>query len=133
MSGLEKSNLVIAKILQLAIENGLSHWSLSFKHLGLDSTYETHFYPCLHWLEAEDLIRVGEYARTLGGYAGGEVLNVSLTSKAMALLGQEIEINGQNTSVADAVEKASKNDAGGYRIGELIGGVIGGFTKSIGG
>lgn len=132
MSGLEKSNVVIAKVLQLAIENGLRHWTLSFGDLGLDKSYSSYFYPCVEWLEAEGLIRVGEYARTLGGYAEGCVMNVSLTARGMALLGCPIEIDGSRMSVAGAIAKTSETSGGAYRIGEIIGGVFGGFSKSIG-
>lgn len=132
MSGLEKSNVVIAKVLQLAIENGLSHWTLSFADLGLDKSYSTYFYPCVEWLEAEGVVRVGEYARTMGGYAEGCVMNVSLTARGMALLGCQIEIDGNRMSVAGAVNEASETQGGAHRIGEIIGGVLGGFTKSIG-
>jgi hypothetical protein len=71
INAMQKSNVVLAKILNLAMENGLSHWSLEFSDLDVDSECETYFYPCVEWLEAEGLVRVGEYARTMGGLANG--------------------------------------------------------------
>ena len=132
MNAMERSNLVIAKVLRLAMEHGLSHWSLSFADLNLTEEYETHFYPCIRWLQDEGLIRVGEYARTMGGIANGNVMNIALTARGMALLGTAFEVDGRRETVGTAVEEATKGRVETYRIGEIIGGFFGGFTKSMG-
>ncbi|MGY6632265.1 MAG: hypothetical protein ACXIU8_00760 [Alkalilacustris sp.] len=130
--GLERSNLVIAKILKLAADHGISHWELSFSDLELDDSYATYFYPCLEWVEAEGLVRVGAYEKTLGGFAGGSAHDVSLTSRGMALLGQEVVVDGKRISLARAVVEESQGSGGTYRIGELIGGILGSAIKSMG-
>lgn len=132
MDAIERSNVVLAKVLNLAMEHCLSHWNLSFDDLGLDEQYETFFYPCVEWLEAEGLIRVGEYARTMGGLANGSIINVSLTSRGMALLGAKFTVNGETETVSEAVKKTTQGGGETYRIGEIIGGVLGGFTKTLG-
>ena len=133
MEAMEKSNLVLAKVLDLAMQNGISHWRLTFNDLHLDAQeYDGFFYPCIEWLEAEGLIRVGEYARDLGGIADGEVHNISLTSRGMALLGQTIDVNGQNEKLSETVKKVSEGRVDYHRIGDAVGGILGGFTKSMG-
>ena len=133
MTPLERSNLVLAKTLEKAMEHGVSHWSLEFDDLGLDQEYATHFYPCIKWLEAEGLIRVEEYARTMGGLANGSVENISLTSLGMAVLGTEIEIGGKKEPLSKAVTDVSEGRVDHHRIGDAIGGLIGGVIKSAGG
>jgi hypothetical protein len=131
LEAMERTNLVLAKILDLAMTNGVSHWSLAFSDLNLDSEYGTYFYPCIEWLENEGLIRVGEYARTMGGLANGSVENIALTSRGMAVLGQKVEINGKPELLSSAVKKVSEGKVDYHRIGDAIGGIIGGVIKSI--
>ncbi len=130
MDAMKRTNLVLAKILNLALINGVKHWSLSFSDLALETEYEPHFYPCISWLEAEGLIRVGEYARTMGGIASGSVEDISLSSRGMAILGQGVEINGTQELISSAVKKVSGGQVDYHPIGDAIGGIMGGFTKS---
>lgn len=132
MDGLQRSNVVFAKILQLAKEHGVSHWSLSFDALQLDDEFRTFFFPCVEWLEAEGLIRVGSYARTLGGYAEGSISNISLTARGMAVLGQKIVLSGEEMTLSEEVRRVSAGEKSYSGIGDFIGGILGGFTKSIG-
>lgn len=133
MTPLERTNLVLAKILEKAMENGVSHWSLQFDDLELDQEFATHFYPCVKWLEAEGLIRVEEYSRTMGGIANGSVDNIALTSLGMAVLGTEIEVGGKKELLSKAVTDVSEGGVDYHRIGDAIGGLIGGVIKSVGG
>lgn len=129
---MQKSILVLTKILNLALENGISHWDLSFSDLDLDESYETHFWPCIDWLENEGLIRVGEHARTLGGLADGSAMNVSLTARGMMVLGQEVTLGGEEIRFGTSIQRASKDRAYFNQVGDFLGGLLGGFTKSIG-
>lgn len=132
MSAMEETNLVMAKILSLAMENGVRHWDLEFDDLELDAKYGTYFYPCVEWLEYEGMIRVGHYSRTMGGIANGSVDNVALTSLGMSVLGREIEaIEGKET-LSETVQKVSEGKVDYHRIGDAIGGLIGGAIKSMG-
>ena len=132
MTPLERTNLLLAKILEKAMENGVSHWSSQFDDLELDQEFATHFYPCVKWLEAEGLIRVGEYARTMGGIANGSVENITLTSLGMTVLGTEIEVGGRKKPLSKAVTDVSEGRVDYHRIGDAIGGLIGGVIKSVG-
>jgi hypothetical protein len=132
MNFMEKSNLVLAKVLERSLENGVSHWSLEFKDLGLDTDYATFFYPCIEWLEAEGLIRVGSYERTMGGLANGSVENIALTSLGMAVLGTEIEVGGRKEALSETVSEVSRGKVDYHRISDALGGLIGGVIKSVG-
>jgi hypothetical protein len=131
MEAMQRSNLLLAKILELAMTNGVSHWSLRFEDLDLEPEYATHFFPCVEWLEAEGLIRVGSYGRLLGGIAAGEATNIALTSRGMAVLGQFIEIDGKRQLISSAVKDVSSGKVDYNRIGDMLGGILGGFIKSV--
>ncbi|MGS4945057.1 hypothetical protein ACVDG3_06220 [Meridianimarinicoccus sp. RP-17] len=132
MDALEKTNLVLAKILNIAMENGVSHWDLHFEDLDLDSSYETFFYPCVAWLENEGLIRVEEYNRTMGGYASGSVQNIALTARGMAILDQDVNIRGNEEKLSSAVTKVSEGQVDYHKFATALGGFLGGVIKSLG-
>ena len=131
MEAMTRTHLVLAKVLDLAISKGVAHWSLSFSDLDLGDEYATHFYPCVKWLEAEGLIRVGQYARTMGGISNGSVENVALTSQGMAILGQSIDVNGEQEQLSSAIKKVSEGRVDYSRVMDAIGGLVGGFIKSV--
>ena len=120
MDALKRTNLMLAKILELAMANGVSHWSLSFDDLSLGDEFQSHFFPCVEWLEAEGLIRVGNYSRALGGLAKGSVQNISLSARGMAVLGQNVEINGASESISSAIRKVSAGKVDYHAIGDAI-------------
>ena len=132
MNAMDKTHLVLAKVLDQALKHGVSHWSLDFKSLELDHSFENYFFPCIEWLEAEGLIRVKSYSRTLGGFATGTADNINLTAKGMAILGHSIEIEGKSVTISDTVQRVSACKVDYNRIGDAIGGLVGGFTKCIG-
>jgi hypothetical protein len=131
MDNVEKSQLVMAKILEKSMEIGIQEWALSFNDLDLSDDFAPFFYPCLEWLERENLIRVKAYHRTMGGLANGSVQNVHLTSIGQAALRQEVKIDGTSEMVSETVRKISKEPASYSRFGDFLGSVLGGFTKSI--
>ncbi|WP_375573434.1 hypothetical protein ABWH93_09165 [Seohaeicola saemankumensis] len=131
MDNLQKSQLIMAKILEKSMEAGVQEWTLKFDDLDLEVDFASFFYPCLEWLESEGLIRVGAYWRTLDGPASGDVQNVHLTSFGQAALRREVQINGNVEKVSETVRKISKEPASYSRFGDFLGSVLGGFTKSI--
>ena len=132
MEATEQTNLTFARILNLAMQNGVSHWSLTFEKLQLGQEFETYFWPSINWLEAEGLIRVESYARTMGGLANGAAMNVSLTSRGMAMLGQKIKVGENETTVAEQVKGKAEGSISTSGVGDFIGAMLGGFTKSMG-
>ena len=131
MNAMQATNLVLAKVLDLAMKHGVSHWSLSFADLQLGADYETFFYPCIKWLEAEGLIRVGSYNSSMGGLANGSVGNIALTSRGLGVLGERVEINGEHEELSSAVKKVSEGRVDYNRVLDAIGGLLGGIIKSV--
>ncbi|MBD0866195.1 MAG: hypothetical protein GDA36_11695 [Rhodobacteraceae bacterium] len=132
MNNDEKSQLVMAHILEKAMQVGIQEWTLSFPDLNLDKEYAPFFYPCLEWLEREELVVVKSYRKAIGGVASGCAYNVHLTSRGQATMKQQIDIAGQNEEVAETVKKVSSAPEQYTGFGAFLGGVLGGFTKSIG-
>jgi hypothetical protein len=132
MNEMEKSELVIARILNLLLVWGIQHTSLKFDELELEQEYATFFYPCLEWLESEGLIRVKAYNRTIGGHAGGSANQPVLTSYGMTVLGQKIIANGDTEQLSEGVKKVSSGESSLWQVGDAIGGILGRLTKSLG-
>ncbi|MDR0809002.1 MAG: hypothetical protein LBE86_07745 [Gemmobacter sp.] len=133
MNAMERTNIMLAKILDRAMSNGVSHWTLEFGDLGLSDEFGTYFFPCIEWLEAEGLIRVGACDRLLGGVAAGCARNIALTAKGMAVLGAQIDVQGRREPLSVSVKQVSEGKVDYNRIGDAIGGLIGGFLKSMSG
>ena len=130
MDNMQKSERVIAKILDLAMMQAIQGWQLSFKDLELGGDYEPFFFQSIQWLEAEDIIRVTEYRRLTAG--GGSVINPILTSHGMNILGHRVKLGKETTLMSDAVKQVSSGEKSFSQIGDFFGGFLGGFTKSVG-
>jgi len=132
MDDLQKSEILIAKILDTLMQKGIQEWHLSFDLLALGEEYEPFYYPCVDWLVEEGVIRVGSINRTLGGYASGSIRNPALTSFGMQILGHDLKIGDENQRVSEVVRKISSEGRSFSQAGDFFGGLLGGFTKSIG-
>ena len=132
MEGVEKSEQVIAKILSMAMERGITHSQLRFADLQLDEEFADHFFPCLEWLEAEGIIRIGQYARTMGGVANGAVMNPVLTARGFALLGREVDLGDGAKRLSESVRSVSAGNATYAKAGNFTGGLLASFIKSMG-
>jgi hypothetical protein len=109
---------------------------LDFSALGLDDEYFPFFATCFTWLSNEGLVRADRV--TVVPEDGEDVANdlyvynPTLTSHGFAMLGQKVKIGETITTLGDAVESRSVGEPSGWQIGDLVGGILGGFTKSIG-
>lgn len=133
ISDLEKSEIVIARILNLVMEWGLQECSLQFEELELDEEYATFFFPCIDWLMAEGILRAKEVIlySSATTVAGGEVIWPQLTSYGFRVLGAEINLGENTQTLASAVEVVSKTKRSYAPLGDFLGGLLGGFTKSM--
>jgi hypothetical protein len=129
MENIEKSELVIAKILGLLLEWGLSANRLEFSELGLDSEYTKFFSTCVEWLEAEGLIRTTK----VHVFSGGEAIVVGpvLTARGLAIMGNRIKVGGTDTTIATAVKETTKETGYYTGFGDFSGGFVGGLLKSL--
>ena len=84
------------------------------------------FEAVITWMLDEGIIRGKERIQTIDGRL--RIIAVQLTAKGLAIVKQPLP-------EGDTIEKRIQSDAGGRSwssIGELIGGIAGGFTKSMG-
>jgi len=129
---LEKSQKMLARLIECAAENGIKESMIQFSDLGLDSSYEEYFYPCLEWLESEGVVRTKAHHRTMGSAASGRIRNLVLTSVGQSLLGMKVSVGEEEETLAETVEKVSKGDRSYSKFGDFLGGAIGGLIKSLG-
>ncbi|WP_074948007.1 hypothetical protein [Paracoccus halophilus] len=129
MDNLQKSEAVIARILTHLAENGLKTSDLGATEIGLDDELQSFFEYCARWLSSEGIIRVGT---VVSGTEPGEVyfLDSVITAYGFQLLSQGVSLGGKEKSLGAAVKEVSSGKS--YSsLGDLIGGILGGFTKSI--
>lgn len=130
-TNLQKSELVISKVLELLFDFGLQQGTrLSFEDLDLPKEYGPIYNGCCTWLIEEGIIRCANTSQSMGGNLS--MISPMITSNGFALLDQPFVIGDEQMRVSQAVKEVSggqKNYAG---IGDLVGGLLGGFTKSMG-
>lgn len=134
MDDLQKSEVVIAKILNQLAEWGLQNCQLKFDELELDNTYRPFFFVCSEWLVDEGIIRCKDIYK-YSGENGGEdgYLNIPvITSYGFALLRQEFFGTEGNGNLSEAIKNVADGKKPYSQIGDFVGGILGGFTKSIG-
>ena len=129
-SNLEKTELVIAKILSLLMENGLKESMLSFGSIDLSSDYEPFFKTSFLWLIDEGLVRSRTNMESIT--SAFHAYDPVLTAKGFSVLGSKLQFHGGKVALAAIVEDKAAN-AGMYTgVGDFLGGLLGGFTKSVG-
>lgn len=130
MTDQEKCELVVARVLSLLLDRGIREAAVKFDDLDLDDSFRAFHDPCVRWLCDEEIIRwAGVKLETpiptrIGGYV--------LTAKGYKVLGHSISINGRSVSNAELVKEKSKGSTNYAGIGDFLGGLAGGFTKSLG-
>ncbi|WP_156362966.1 hypothetical protein [Rubellimicrobium mesophilum] len=131
LTNLQKSEIVIASILQVLIETGIQWSGLKFDDLALDEEFRPFFDDCGQWLIDEGVIRCAEYVKPLDrGHS--LLIRPVITSKGFALLGQSFTGTDGNMKLSAAVTQVAKDQRNLSQIGDFFGGLLGGFTKSIG-
>jgi hypothetical protein len=130
VSKLVDSERLIAQMITRFAENGVMSEIVSSKTFFEEPTQDniTAFVEAIRWLRDENLVRTTAMPAIIGGPTEIEV-RVVLTSNGFALLGKSF---GNGESIGNAVKKAGTGQ--GYaNVGELVGGILGAFTKSISG
>jgi len=125
----EQSVLLISRLLDRLAENGVVADNLStydlFNPPPSDADVQLYL-GTIKWLEAEGVIR------TDGGCQGGRdnelVYEIVLTSRGFSLLERRLT---NNLTLGGAIQKLARSESGLAGLGDLIGGVLGGFTKSV--
>lgn len=135
VNNLEKSEVVIARILALLMESGIQECTLKFEELDLDpDEFGSFFFPCVQWLVDEGVIRVRSSQRYQSPIYGGTITAPTLTSRGLNLLGQKLNLGEEHNieTLSDRVQTVSNQGADYSGIGDFFGGILGGFTKSMG-
>ncbi len=132
MTDMEKSELMIATILNLLMDWGIQECQLKFQELELDKEFAPFFFPCVDWLISEGIIRTGKIHRFTDGQANGVVVRPVITAVGMSVLGKSISLGGSEELLGNVVKNVSESGANYTGIGDFFGGMLGGFTKSLG-
>jgi hypothetical protein len=131
LNNIERSERVIASVLHVLLDKGLQDaWELSFEDLALTEEFEPFFSGAIKWLIAEGIIRAEDVAEYIN--ASALVISPTLTSRGFALLGHEFTFEGRAVTVAELIDAKSKGSQTYTGLGDFLGGMLGGFTKSIG-
>jgi hypothetical protein len=124
------SEIVIAKILSVLMENGLKESLLSFRSLDLSDEYEPFFKTSFLWLIDEALVRSSTNIESIT--SAFHAYDPVLTAKGFAILGSKLQVRDGQVALAEVVEEKASNSGTYTGIGDFLGGLLGGFTKSMG-
>jgi hypothetical protein len=136
---LEAQSAVAAAILRHLLKGGITRVDLSVDQFRADIRlagypepfdFEGLFLDIMVWLSDEGIIRIGQIADD--GKAGSFFTDCVITGRGMDVLRRKADVLGGATA-ADVIMSTKERDASAsqlVKLGGLIGGVIGGFTKS---
>ena len=131
-TNLQKSELVISRILKHLLDHGLQQGTqLIFDDLDLPQDYGSIYNGCCVWLIEEGIIRCTNTSQAIGGGNLG-MISPMITAKGFALLDQPLVVGDDEIRVGQAVKEVAGGQINYAGIGDFIGGVLGGFTKSMG-
>lgn len=131
LDNLQKSEVVISKILQDLVETGLQYGTaLEFEELELGVEFKPFFVGCCLWLIEEGIVRCTNEHQVIQGMP---MVNPVITAKGFTLLGQPFAGTEEGNRVGDAVKEVASGNKNYAGIGDFFGGLLGGFTKSISG
>ncbi len=128
---LQRSEATVAIILGFLLGRGIQSGGLFFKELQADEGLRPFFAPCMRWLRGEGLVRYRD-EKEYGGEVGIAFFDPCLTSRGFAVMGERLRLGDRDISVGQAVKEVSEDGVSFSRVGDFFGGVLGGFTKSMG-
>ena len=129
MDNLRKSEIVISAILSFLLQKGLQKGDMSSESLALSEDEKPFFVECFKWLLAEGVVRAANTLEILDDDIF--VIDPQITSQGFEKLGHEITFAGASTTLSNAVQEVSRNKASYSQVGDFVGSILGGFTKSM--
>ena len=130
-TNVNKSEFAISKILECLLEFGLQQGTqLRFEDIDLPDDYKSIFAGCCAWLLEEGVIRFGKASQSMDGNFA--MISPMITAKGFALLDQPFSVGGDTMRVGQAVKEVAAGRKNYASFGDFIGGLLGGFTKSMG-
>ena len=136
---LEAQSAIVAAILRRLLKGGITRADLSVDQFRPDisaagypepADFEGMFSDIMVWLKDEGIIRIGQV--TDDGQGGDFFTDCVITGHGMDLLRRKADVLGGATA-ADVIMSTKERDASAsqlVRLGGLIGGILGGYTKS---
>ncbi|WP_156801069.1 hypothetical protein [Oceaniovalibus guishaninsula] len=126
-SSLKISERLVAAIVNILAERGVRRSSLSYKELGLEPEEIDGplFLDAMIWLSDEGIIRSSAKTRF---DMDGNAYYFTLTAYGYRLLGQKFQ---GALNLGQAVRETAETGRSFAGIGDFVGGLLGGFTKSI--
>lgn len=128
MDNLEKSELVIAKILETQMQKGIQYGLVDFSAVIADESLEPFVAECFFWLESEGIVRARDTLETDGNFAA---ISPVLTSYGFSVLGKKMEFSDDVDNVAAAVANVSTGHSAYAKAGNFSGGLLAAFIKSM--
>jgi hypothetical protein len=133
---LEKSEIVIARILNLLLERGIRGGDLEFSDLSLDDDFLHFFAACFRWLIDEGIVRAQKVTDIpVDEQAGMDdlyVYNPTITAHGFNVLGRSVVIGTETLAASIVVQRVSANDQSYSGFGDFAGGFVGGLLKVLG-
>ncbi|MEX2517831.1 MAG: hypothetical protein WD969_00705 [Paracoccaceae bacterium] len=120
---------MIACLLQKLMETGIQHRNLGFEDMGFSQDYREFFVPCLEWLVAEGVVRAGNIRKAMAVTRAAPA--PVLTSLGFTLMGRQVRLGEETMTVGQAVKQVSEERRSFSQAGDFVGGLLGGFTKSL--
>jgi hypothetical protein len=126
----QKSELVVAKVLQYLLDRGLQPTELDEATLGLSDELQPFLPTCIQWLANEHLIHLesGSISRP----DSIRLINPMVSAKGFSVLDAPFGPSSNNETVGDAVQKVSAGQSTYARAGNFAGGLLASFIKSMG-
>ncbi|MDK3075111.1 hypothetical protein QO034_18645 [Sedimentitalea sp. JM2-8] len=126
-----QSEHMVSSIVSKLAARGVRRTELTLSELGYENNEENTdlFIDAVKWLESEGIIRSGEKYDFYANSKNETVASgFTVTSFGFALLQQPFD---GNLTLGAAIEKVRSDGSGYSKIGDLVGGLLGGFTKTI--
>jgi hypothetical protein len=129
VDNLQRSDTVIAKILQVLVDRGLQPGVVDFSAIIDDDELRPRVETCYRWLEEEGLVRAEFDASSKDGFAMG---SPSLTSLGRRLMDAPFTTHGKQETFADVAREVSDGHMSYAKAGNFSGGFLAAFIKSFG-
>lgn len=130
ITAIQQSERIVALILKALLENGIRYGTmLSIENLDFEPSAEDQsiFEGCCLWLLDEGIIRCTNIDQVR---RGTPLANPAITAHGFSLLGQAF-LSEPDERLGDAVRNVADGSKSYSGFGDFVGGLLGGFTKSI--
>lgn len=127
---MRKSERVIALVLHYLLSSGFQLGHLRLEDLNLDEELKPFLPGCIQWMLNERLIHCenGSIVRSVDV----RLINPMVSSLGLSAMNQKVDLGTGEQTIGSIVQRVGEGDRSFSKIGDFLGGLIGGFTKSMG-